>query len=74
VSGRCSFEAAAEAGVSGRCSFEVAPADAYPGAGYDLVAVFDALHDMGDLLAEAGFGRFRRATETPFDRVFETRP
>jgi SAM-dependent methyltransferase len=131
--------------VSDRCSFEVAPADAYPGAGYDLVAVFDALHDMGDplaaaahirrslapdgtfllvepaagervednlnpvgrifysaslficvpgarsqggeglgsqvpeatwraLLAEAGFGRVRRATETPFNRVFEARP
>jgi SAM-dependent methyltransferase len=138
-------KAAAEAGVSDRCSFEVAAADAYPGQGYDLVAVFDALHDMGDplaaaahvrrslapegtfllvepaagervednlnpvgrifysastficvpsarsqggeglgsqvpeatwreLLAEAGFGRVRRATETPFNRVFEARP
>jgi SAM-dependent methyltransferase len=138
-------KAAADAGVSDRCSFEVAPADAYPGEGYDLVAVFDALHDMGDplaaaahirrslapdgtfllvepaagervednlnrvgrifysvslfvcvpsarsqggeglgsqvpeatwraLLAEAGFGRVRRATETPFNRVFEARP
>lgn len=26
------------------------------------------------LLAEAGFTRFRRATETPFNRVFEARP
>jgi SAM-dependent methyltransferase len=138
-------KAAAEAGVSDRVSFEVATADAYPGGGYDLVAVFDALHDMGDplaaaghvrrtlaadgtfllvepaagerlednlnpvgrifysaslficvpnglsqggealgsqvpeatwreLLAEAGFGRFRRAAETPFNRVFEARP
>ena len=138
-------KAAAEAGVSDRCSFEVAPADAYPGEGYDLVAVFDALHDMGDplaaaahvrrsladdgtfllvepasgdriednlnpigrifylaslficvpnarsqggpglgnqvpeatwrdLLAEAGFTRVRRATGTPFNRVFEARP
>jgi SAM-dependent methyltransferase len=138
-------KAAAEAGVSDRVSFEVAPADAYPGDGYDLVAVFDALHDMGDplaaaahirrslapdgtfllvepaagervednlnpvgrifysaslficvpnarsqggeglgsqvpeatwraVLAEAGFGRVRRATETPFNRVFEARP
>jgi hypothetical protein len=25
------------------------------------------------LLGEAGFGRFRRATETPFNRVFEVR-
>jgi SAM-dependent methyltransferase len=138
-------KAAAEAGVSDRVGFEVAPADAYPGNGYDLVAVFDALHDMGDPLAaaahirrslapdgtfllvepaagervaenlnpvgrifysaslfvcvpnarsqggeglgsqvpeatwrevlgRAGFGRFRRATETPFNRVFEARP
>ena len=138
-------KAAAEAGVSDRCAFEVAPADAYPGQGYDLVAIFDALHDMGDplaaaahvrrsladdgtfllvepaageqvtdnlnpvgrifysastficvpnarsqggeglgsqvpeatwrdLLAKAGFGRVRRATETPFNRVFEARP
>jgi len=26
------------------------------------------------LLREAGFSRFRRATETPFNRVFEARP
>jgi SAM-dependent methyltransferase len=31
-------------------------------------------HAWRDLLAEAGFGRFRRATETPFNRVFEARP
>jgi SAM-dependent methyltransferase len=141
----CARKAAADAGVSDRVRFEVAPADAYPGDGYDLVAVFDALHDMGDplaaaahvrrsladdgtfllvepaagervgdnlnpvgrvfysaslficvpharsqggpglgsqvpeatwreLLAEAGFSRVRRATETPFNRVFEARP
>ncbi|BCS31710.1 SAM-dependent methyltransferase [Luteitalea sp. TBR-22] len=39
---------AADAGVSERCRFEVAPADGFPGTGYDLVTVFDALHDMGD--------------------------
>ena len=27
-----------------------------------------------DLLAEAGFTRVRRATGTPFNRVFEARP
>ncbi|MGH3984082.1 MAG: class I SAM-dependent methyltransferase [Pseudonocardiaceae bacterium] len=27
-----------------------------------------------ELLAEAGFSRFRRATETPFNRIFEVRP
>jgi SAM-dependent methyltransferase len=137
---------AAAAGVADRCRFQVASAHAYPGAGYDLVAVFDALHDMGDpvgaaahvhqtlapegtfLLVEpyagdrlednlnpvgrafyaastllcvphslteepgaalgaqagerrlrevataAGFRRFRRAAETPFNLVFEARP
>jgi hypothetical protein len=29
-------------------SFEVASAKEYPGTGYDLVAFFDCLHDMGD--------------------------
>jgi SAM-dependent methyltransferase len=41
-------EAAREAGVEDRISFEVASAKDYPGAGYDLVCVFDCLHDMGD--------------------------
>jgi SAM-dependent methyltransferase len=139
-------EAAAKAGVADRCHFEVAPASAYAGAGYDLVTVFDALHDMGDpvgaathvrqtlapdgtfLLVEpyagdrlednltpvgrafyaastllcvphslsepvglalgaqageqrlrevataAGFGRFRRVAETPFNLIYEARP
>lgn len=33
--------------------FEVARADDYPGAGYDLICFFDALHDMGDPVAAA---------------------
>jgi 2-polyprenyl-3-methyl-5-hydroxy-6-metoxy-1,4-benzoquinol methylase len=41
-------KAAAEAGVAERCRFEVTSAKDYPGGGYDLVTVFDALHDMGD--------------------------
>jgi 2-polyprenyl-3-methyl-5-hydroxy-6-metoxy-1,4-benzoquinol methylase len=137
---------AAEAGLSDRVRFEVATADAFPGTGYDLVCIFDALHDMGDptaaaahirgalapdgtwLLVEpnagdrlednlnlvgrifysastcictpgsraqagaaclgaqagdarlgevvraAGFTRFRRATETPFNAILEVRP
>ncbi len=137
---------AAEAGVADRVRFEVATADRIAGSGYDLVCVFDALHDMGDplaaarcirevladdgtwllvepmagetlddnlnpvgrifysvapfvcaahaqsdggrhvlgnqvpdslwraLLVEAGLSRFCRATETPFNRVFEVRP
>jgi 2-polyprenyl-3-methyl-5-hydroxy-6-metoxy-1,4-benzoquinol methylase len=137
---------AQEAGVADRVSFEVAPAAGYSGTGYDLVTVFDCLHDMGDpvgasshvlstlkpdgtwLIVEpnagdsvedninpvsrayyafstllctpaslsqevglalgaqagearirevvqaGGFTQFRRATETPFNLVFEARP
>jgi SAM-dependent methyltransferase len=39
--------------VSDRVRFEVAAADAFPGAGFDLVACFDCLHDMGDPVAVA---------------------
>ena len=139
-------KAAAEAGVADRVTFEVASAKEYPGTGYDLVAFFDSLHDMGDpvgaarhvreslapdgtwlmvepfahdrlednlnpvgrifygastvlctpaslsqevglalgaqagearlrdVVTEAGFTRFRRATETPFNLVLEARP
>ncbi|WP_207801750.1 class I SAM-dependent methyltransferase [Phenylobacterium hankyongense] len=138
--------AAKEAGVEDRVEFHVASAKAFPARDYDLVCIFDALHDMGDpvgaarhireslkpdgtwLLVEpfanddmadnlnpigrmfysastmictpaslsqevglglgaqagerrlrqvteqAGFTRFRRATETPFNLVFEVRP
>lgn len=134
------------AGVADRIVFEVAPAKTFPGGGYDLVAFFDCLHDMGDpsgaaahvraalapngtwmvvepfanddvsanlnpvgriyysasalvcvpaslsqevglglgaqagearlreVITSAGFTRFRRATETPFNMVFEARP
>jgi 2-polyprenyl-3-methyl-5-hydroxy-6-metoxy-1,4-benzoquinol methylase len=137
---------AAEAGVADRVRFDVASAQDFPGSGYDLVCIFDALHDMGDpagaashirqavaddgtwmlvepmagdgveenanpvgrifyaastcictpnaqsqsggfalgaqvpdatwaeVVADAGFSRFRRATETPFNRVFDIRP
>jgi SAM-dependent methyltransferase len=41
-------DAAARAGVAGRVSFDVARAQDFPGTDYDLVAVFDCLHDMGD--------------------------
>ena len=42
---------AADAGVADRVTFEVARATDYPGSGFDLVAVLDALHDMGDPVA-----------------------
>jgi SAM-dependent methyltransferase len=137
---------AADAGVNDRARFEVASAETFGGTGYDLVATFDCLHDMGDparaaahvrealapdgtwlivepaagdtvtdnlnpvgrvyynfstflcvpnarsqpggyslgaqageaaireIVTGAGFTRFRRAAETPFNLVFEARP
>jgi SAM-dependent methyltransferase len=137
---------AADAGLSGRVKFETARSQDFPGTGYDLVAFFDCLHDMGDpvgaakhvlstlakdgswmivepfahdrlednlnpigrvfygastmictpasrsqevglglgaqagearlkeVVTKAGFKRFRRATETPFNLVLEARP
>ena len=44
---------AKEAGLSDRLNFEVAPAASFPGTGYDLVTVFDSLHDMGDPVGAA---------------------
>jgi SAM-dependent methyltransferase len=138
-------ELAAASGLTDRAIFEVASATDFPGSGYDLIAYFDCLHDMGDpegalrharralkpdgnvLIVEpmagdrdednfnpvgriysaasvlictpnaiatggealgtiateqelrdvalaGGFSRFRRATETPFNRIFEARP
>ncbi|MFI9542888.1 class I SAM-dependent methyltransferase [Streptomyces sp. NPDC052016] len=137
---------AAEAGVADRVTFEVATAQTFTGTDYDLVTMFDCLHDMGDplgaarrvrealaadgtwllveplasdrveenfnpvgrlyysgstflcvpnslsqqggyalgaqageaavreVVTEAGFTRFRRAAETPFNVVYEIRP
>jgi SAM-dependent methyltransferase len=45
--------AAEQAGVADRVSFEIATAKEYPGSGYDLVAMFDCLHDMGDPVGAA---------------------
>ena len=141
----CAATLAKEAGVGGRITFERATAKDFPANGYDLVAFFDCLHDMGDpvgagrhvkqtlapegvwiivepfahddlkdnlnpvgrvfygastfictpaslsqevalglgaqagdrrlrqVAAEAGFTRFRRAAETPFNMIFEAR-
>ena len=41
-------DAAKKAGLGDRVRFEVASAKSYPGNDYDLVTVFDCLHDMGD--------------------------
>lgn len=40
-------------GLADRVSFEVAKAKEFPGGEYDLVAVFDCLHDMGDPVGAA---------------------
>jgi SAM-dependent methyltransferase len=44
---------AADAGVASRTTFEVATAQDFSGTGYDLVATFDCLHDMGDPVGAA---------------------
>ena len=41
-------ERARSAGVAGNTIFEVVTAKEYPGSAFDLVTIFDALHDMGD--------------------------
>jgi SAM-dependent methyltransferase len=46
-------KAAAEAGVAQRARFETASAKELAGAGYDLVCMFDCLHDMGDPVGAA---------------------
>ncbi len=44
---------AREAGVHDRVDFEASPATGYPGRDYDLVTMFDCLHDMGDPVGAA---------------------
>jgi SAM-dependent methyltransferase len=41
-------EKAEAAGLGDRVHFDVAMAQSFPGQGYDFVACFDCLHDMGD--------------------------
>jgi SAM-dependent methyltransferase len=53
---------AQEAGVSDRVTFDAKPAAAYGGTDYDLVTVFDCLHDMGD---PVGAARHVRSTLKP---------
>jgi SAM-dependent methyltransferase len=52
----------AEAGLGTQVSFDVAAAADFPGTDYDLVAIFDALHDMPDPL---GAARHIRQSLTP---------
>jgi len=55
-------EAAAKAGVDRRARFDGASAAELPGTGYDLVCLFDCLHDMGD---PAGAARSIRQALAP---------
>jgi len=55
-------ERAAAAGVDDRADFEPAPAASYFGEDYDLVTMFDCLHDMGD---PAGAARHVKASLAP---------
>ncbi len=57
---------AAEAGLTDRVSFEVAAAADFPGTDYDLVAIFDALHDMPDPLGAARHVREALAPDGTF--------
>jgi SAM-dependent methyltransferase len=50
-------ESARRAGVGDRVNFEVSKAKEFPGKDYDLVAVFDCLHDMGDPIGAAAHVR-----------------
>jgi SAM-dependent methyltransferase len=50
-------QAAVEAGLDDRVRFEVASAKEYPGGPYELVAMFDCLHDMGDPVGAAAHVR-----------------
>jgi 2-polyprenyl-3-methyl-5-hydroxy-6-metoxy-1,4-benzoquinol methylase len=55
--------AAERAGVADRVTFEVARAKEFGGGPYDLVCVFDALHDLGDPVGAARHVRSQLADD-----------
>jgi SAM-dependent methyltransferase len=55
--------AAERAGVADRVRFEVASASGFGGGPFDLVCVFDALHDMGDPVGAARHVRTQLADD-----------
>jgi SAM-dependent methyltransferase len=59
----CARRAADEAGVADRIVFEIADASQFPGSGFDMIAFFDAFHDLGDPLAAARHARERLAPD-----------
>ncbi|HEX6934043.1 MAG TPA: class I SAM-dependent methyltransferase [Streptosporangiaceae bacterium] len=52
-------KSASDAGLNSRVRFDTASATAFPGTGFDLICLFDCLHDMGDPVAAAS--HIRRA-------------
>lgn len=64
-------KAAEAAGVADRATFSVASAQDFPGAGFDLIAFFDCLHDMGDPI---GAMRHAAATLAPDGSVLIVEP
>ena len=57
---------AEEEGVADRVRFETASAKDFPGEGYGLVTIFDALHDMGDPVGAAAHIRRSLAPDGAF--------
>jgi SAM-dependent methyltransferase len=56
-------KSAADAGVHRRVRFETAHATDFPGTGFDLICLFDCLHDMGDPVGAARHIRRALATD-----------
>jgi SAM-dependent methyltransferase len=56
-------ERADTAQLGDRVRFEVSPSTSFPGRGYDLVTMFDCLHDMGDPVGAARHVREALAPE-----------
>ncbi len=50
-------ESAARNGVAGRATFQVSEGKSFSGRDYDLICVFDCLHDMGDPIGTAAHVR-----------------
>jgi SAM-dependent methyltransferase len=54
---KAAHQRAAEAGVADRVSFQVASATDYATSGWDLICLFDTLHDLGDPIGAAAHAR-----------------
>ena len=68
---RRASEAAREAGLDGNIAFRVASATDYPADGFDLITMFDCLHDMDD---PVGAARHARAALAPDGTLMVVEP